>query len=81
VGVLLPVAHSAAVAPDALAGEPTLAVTRLGAGVVLHTRLKIDKQRPVALGYADSRDPLCRDGRMHVEAAAGCPKAQEREIG
>jgi hypothetical protein len=80
VGVELPVAHSAAVAPDALAGEPTLAVTRLGAGAVLHTRLKIDKQRPVALGYVDSRDPMCRDGRLHVEAAAGCPKAQEREI-
>jgi hypothetical protein len=72
--VELSVAYSQAIAADGLARGPELAVTRLGAGVVFHTRPGSDERLPVVLGYADSRGQWYRDGRRHVEVAAGLPE-------
>ena len=69
-GVELPVAFSQAIAADGLAREPEVALTRLGAGVVFHTKPDSDKRLPVVLGYADSRGQWYRDGRRHIEVAA-----------
>jgi hypothetical protein len=74
VGVELSVAYSQAIAADGLARGPELAVTRLGAGVVFHARPGRDERLPVVLGYADSRGQWYRDGRRHVEVAAGLPE-------
>lgn len=54
-GVALPVAYARAVAADGLGREPALGVTRLGAGVVLHTQPETDRRLPVVLDYADAR--------------------------
>jgi hypothetical protein len=70
-GVELSLAYSQAIAADGLARGPELAVTRLGAGVVFHTRPGSDGRLPLMLGYADRRGQWYRDGRRHVEVAAG----------
>jgi hypothetical protein len=68
-GVNLPVLYSQTVAADGLDRESELAVTRLGAGVVIHTQPDSDKRLPMVLGYADSRGQWYRDGRRHTEPA------------
>jgi hypothetical protein len=66
-GVTLPVSYSQAVASDGLAREPQIGVTRLGAGVVLHTSPASAKRLPIVLGYADARGQWYRDGRRHLD--------------
>ncbi|MGH9074055.1 MAG: helix-turn-helix domain-containing protein [Acidimicrobiales bacterium] len=55
VGVTLPVAYSQAVAADGLRREPTLGVTRLGDGVVLHTSPEDDRHLPVVQSTEPAR--------------------------
>lgn len=69
-GVELPVVYSLAIAADGLAGGPELGVTRLGAGVVFHTRPGSDNALTIVLGYADARGQWYRDGRRHIETKA-----------
>ncbi len=69
-GVALPVDYSQAVAADGLARATDLAVTRLGAGVVLHTQPSSDRERPVVVGYADGRGQWYRDGHRHTTPTA-----------
>ena len=69
-GVALPVDYSQAVAADGLARATQLAVTRLGAGVVLHTQPSTDRELPVVVGYADGRGQWYRDGRRHTTTTA-----------
>ena len=67
-GVELPLSYSLALAVDGLAREPELALTRLGSGVVVHTKPRDERHLPLVLGYADARGQWYRDGRRHVEA-------------
>ena len=67
-GVELPLSYSLALAADGLAREPELAITRLGSGVVVHTKPSDERRLPMVLGYADARGQWYRDGRRHVEA-------------
>ena len=69
-GIELPVTYSQSVASDGLAREPELGVTRLGAGVVIHTQPDSDTRLPIVLGYADGRGQWYRDGRRHTEPPA-----------
>jgi hypothetical protein len=69
-GVVLPVTYSQSVATDGLAREPELGVTRLGAGVVIHTQPDSEDRLPIVLGYADGRGQWYRDGRRHTHLAA-----------
>ena len=70
VGVALPIDYSQAVAADGLARATELAVTRLGAGVVLHTRPSSARELPVVVGYADGRGQWYRDGHRHTTTTA-----------
>jgi hypothetical protein len=79
-GVYLPVSYSQAVAADGLERGTELAITRLGAGVVVHTRPGSDKQLPIVLGYADSRGQWYRDGHRHVETVATEPETVAGEV-
>lgn len=65
-GIELPVDYATALAADGLTREPTLAVTRLGAGVVIHTNPDTAKRLPIVIGYADGRGQWYRDGRRHI---------------
>jgi hypothetical protein len=69
-GVTLPVEFTRALAADGLAREPALAVTRLGVGVVIHTRPDTTRRLPILLGYADGRGQWYRDGRRHQPTTA-----------
>jgi hypothetical protein len=68
-GVALPVAYARALAADGLDREPVLAVSRLGDGVVIHTKPDTNRRLPILLGYADGRGQWYRDGRRHQESA------------
>lgn len=68
-GVTLPVDFARAVAADGLERADQLAVSRAGAGVVIHTRPATPRQLPVLLGYADARGQWHRDGRRHQPTA------------
>ena len=65
-GVTLPVDYARAVAADGLARSPQLTVSRLGAGIVVHTQPTSRRQLPVLLGYADPRGQWHRNGRRHT---------------
>ncbi len=65
-GIAIPVDYSQAVAADGLARATELGVTRLGAGVVLHTQPRNDRELPVVVGYADPRGQWYRDGHRHT---------------
>jgi hypothetical protein len=76
-GVELPLSYSLALVADGLAREPELALTRLGSGVVVHTKPRDEKRLPTVLGYADARGQWYRDGRRHVEMSdSQAPKSQ-----
>ncbi len=80
-GVALPIDYSQAVAADGLARAAELAVTRLGAGVVLHTQPSNDRELPVVVGYADNRGQWYRDGHRHTTTAADTtPAAAVSEV-
>ena len=66
VGVALPIDYSQAVAADGLTRATQLGVTRLGAGVVLHTQPASDRELPIVIGYADPRGQWYRDGHRHT---------------
>jgi len=66
-GVDLPVAYARQVATEGLAREGELGVTRLGAGVVIHTVPHAKDRLPVVVGYADARGQWHRDGTRHIE--------------
>jgi hypothetical protein len=77
-GVMLPVLYSLSLVSDGLAREPELALSRLGAGVVVHTHPE-DRSHAIVLGYADARGQWYGDGRRHVEAQA--PEASAPVLG
>ena len=68
-GVELPVAYAQRVAAEGLAQEADLGVTRLGAGVVIHTTPEAKDRLPIVVGYADARGQWHRDGSRHIEAS------------
>jgi hypothetical protein len=68
-GVELPVSYSQRIAADGLGFGPELGVSRLGVGVVIHTRPRTTDRLPIVLGYADNRGQWHRDGRRHLEEA------------
>lgn len=69
-GVALPVDYSQTAAADGLTRSPVLGVTRLGAGVVLHTQPADDRELPVVVGYADPGGQWYRDRHRHTTAPA-----------
>ena len=68
-GVMLPASYARRVAADGLTHEADLGVTRLGAGVVIHTTPQAKDRLPVLIGYADTRGQWHRDGSRHMEAS------------
>ena len=67
-GVELPIYYARRVATEGLAREAELRVTRLGAGIVIHTVPQTNDRLPLVVGYADARGQLHRDGSRHVQA-------------
>jgi len=82
VGVVIPVDYSRAVASDGLTRSPELGVTRLGAGVVLHTQPASSRELPFVVGYADPRGQWYRDGHRHTTTTAPnvAPAAVSEEV-
>ena len=68
-GVELPASYAQRVAAEGLAHEANLGVTRLGAGVVIHTAPEARGRLPIVVGYADARGQWHRDGSRHIEAS------------
>lgn len=66
-GVELPVAYARRVATEGLAREAELGVTRLGAGVVIHTAPQAKDRLRVVIGYADPRGQWHSDGSRNIE--------------
>ena len=66
-GVELPASYARRVAAEGLAQEADLGVTRIGAGVVIHTAAEATDRLPVVVGYADARGQWHRDGSRHIE--------------
>jgi len=79
-GVELPVAYAGRVATEGLAREDELGVTRLGAGVVIHTVPQAKDHLPVVVGYADARGQWHRDGTRHIEAPPVEGPAEDVEV-
>jgi hypothetical protein len=71
-GVTLPLSYARAVAADGLARAAALALSRLGAGVVIHTAPG-ERHLPIVIGYADERGQWYRDGRRHRDEPAPLP--------
>ena len=69
-GLEPPVSYARRVAAEALGQEAELGVTRLGAGVVIHTAPEAKDRLPIMVGYADGPGQWYRDGSRHVEAPA-----------
>jgi len=67
--------YARAVTAAGLTLAETLAVTRLGAGVVIHTRPDRDDQLPAVVGYADAGGQWNRDGTRYRPPAPGEPDA------
>ena len=80
-GVDLPPSYARRVAADGLTEGGKLAVTRLGAGVVIHTQVEAKDRLPVLIGYADGRGQWHRDGRRHVEAPSVEGPEDAMEVG
>jgi len=68
-GVELSVGYARRVATEGLAHGAELGVTRLGAGVVIHTVPPAEDRLPVVVGYADARGQWHRDGTRHIETS------------
>ena len=66
-GVELPASYAQRVATEGVAQEADLGVTRIGAGVVIHTAPAATDRLPVVVGYADARGQWHRDGSRHIE--------------
>ncbi len=80
-GVELSVTYARRVAADRLAHEPELGVTRLGAGVVIHTAPQTNDRLPVMVGYADARGQWHRDGSRHIESPLVEDPTEAVEVG
>jgi len=80
-GVDLPLSYARRVAADGLTEGAKLAVTRLGAGVVIHTQGEAKDRLPVLVGYADGRGQWHRDGRRHIEAPSVAGPEDAAEVG
>jgi hypothetical protein len=80
-GVELPVSYARRVAADGLAHEANLGVTRLGAGVVIHTAPDTTARLPIVVGYADARGQWHRDGSRHIEVSRLEGSAEAMEVG
>jgi len=80
-GVDLPLSYARRVAADGLTEGAKLGVTRLGAGVVIHTAAEAKDRLPVLIGYADGRGQWHRDGRRHVEAPSVEGPEDAMEVG
>jgi hypothetical protein len=80
-GVELPVSYARRVATEGLAHEAHLGVTRLGAGVVIHTAPEARNRLPVVVGYADARGQWHLDGSRHVEVPAADGPTEPVEVG
>ncbi|MHB1739147.1 MAG: hypothetical protein ACYCXA_06605 [Actinomycetes bacterium] len=65
----LPVSYARQIATEGLVHEVGLEVTRLGAGVVIHTAPAGKDRLPIVVGYATARSQWHRDGRRHIEAS------------
>lgn len=70
-GIRLSVAYSQRIASEGLARCEQVGVTRLGAGVVIHTAPANGTGLPVVLGYADPDGEWFRDGTRHQSRADG----------
>lgn len=80
--VTLPVDYARRVAAAGLGVNTTLGVTRLGAGVVIHTQPATNRQLPIVVGYADRRGQWYRDGSRHIPTSTDTAGADaERRIG
>jgi hypothetical protein len=79
-GVELPVAYARRVATEGLARGGELGVTRLGAGVVIHTVPQAKDRLPVVIGYADSRGQWHRDGTRHIDTPPVEGPAEDVEV-
>jgi hypothetical protein len=68
VGVEIPLDYARHIAITGLMNSSQLGVTRLGAGVVIHTQPSTSRQLPIVVGYADARGQWNRDGRRYLPA-------------
>jgi hypothetical protein len=66
VGVEIPLAYAHHIAVAGLVNSSQLGVTRLGAGVVIHTQPSTGRELPIVVGYADARGQWNRDGRRYL---------------
>ena len=80
-GIELPVSYAQRVAAEGLAHEANLGVTRLGAGVVIHTAPQATDRLPVVIGYADARGQWHRDGSRHIEGPPAERPAEAMGVG
>lgn len=67
-GIDLPVDYSRRVAADGITRCDQLGVTKMGAGVVIHTLPGSPSELPNVVGYADGGGQWYRDGSQHHTA-------------
>jgi hypothetical protein len=79
-GVELPVDYARRVASDALARDDQVGVTKLGAGVVIHTAPESQHKLPVLVGYADRDGQWYRDGSRHTPAGLTSDRGAETGV-
>jgi len=75
--ITLPVDYARRVAASGLTANTTLGVTRLGAGVVIHTQSPTNRELPIVVGYADPRGQWYRDGSRHIPTSTDLPTDTE----
>ena len=80
-GVELPASYARRVATEEVAQEADLRVTRIGAGVVIHTAPEATDRLPVVVGYADARGQWHRDGSRHIEVSPVEGSAEAMGVG
>jgi hypothetical protein len=76
-GVELEVDYARQLSADALSLDSQVGVTRLGAGVVIHTVPESNHKLPVVVGYADHAGQWYRDGRRHTTATRSDPAGSQ----
>jgi hypothetical protein len=76
----LPLAYARRVAATMAKGDGELSVSRLGAGLVIHTVPATKDRLPIIVGYADSRGQWYRDGRRHVEVSVAKEPVEAVEV-
>jgi len=76
----LPLSYARRVAATMAKGDGELSVSRLGAGVVIHTVPPTKDRPPIIVGYADDRGQWYRDGSRHVETLVAEEPVEVMEI-